>query len=331
MRKELEKKDEIITLKARTLKYKKAPVYVCPMIIDSSGKMNDGLDTPALKEYIRDENHKKEIRLAFPLDEELSFPIKDSDSFNVNNNHDLGLLGLVLTDPSVAHSKSTVRPRHRFYINRKEAESRASISVFADKAKALVLVNQISDTATDESIRDTCRIINLVPDVSALSLTKCLEMLFEYAEKNPKKFITRYNDPYAVHKAFIARLIEGNLITKRVNGYVNSENYLVAIDEPSFIRYILDGENAQIVDEWAVGVGYEIKPKVKLPNGKFESSAGEAGKGNNLLSKDIHHGKASSAIKEMNDKGQINSYVIGETRDSVIAAANKQIEAITPS
>lgn len=158
---------------------------------------------------------------------------------------------IILQKALVAPSKREVTPRHKFYLEDKDAEAKAYVNNADAKYEAEKLIRE---KASLEDYKDIIQMLNLTisgfnVNYKNLTDTRLKEILLKQAEKDPasiKKAFTREGKDLL----FVAKLVDANIINHKVgNGYYDGERFL-AQDIKTLVMFINDPANSSLLGKF---------------------------------------------------------------------------------
>lgn len=316
---------------ASEVKYRRAPYFVTPEVIDASGAVNDGLDN---EDLALTEKEKEAARKAFPVSQELSYPVRHNQQFNMNTPYELGLLALALTDPLIAKSKKDLQATDRFYIEREQAESRDKAMNLLSKRKALDVASDIVENGTVETIRDMVRLIERVADVSKISEIKAIELLMAEADERPVSFLNKMNDEHRNQKVFIKKLVEFGLLSKRKDGYYNINGNRMATTIEELIDFIKSPKNQVLIDNWGEQIGdYRLtRSNQNPPSGNSQPSQNPEGSDAGAQEEKSTDYKGKALLDKMDSitsVDELKKFVEGDERKMVAEKLKDRIEFLS--
>ena len=153
----------------------------------------------------------------------------------------------------IAPSKKEARPRHKFYMEDKEADAK----VFVNKSdKVYEAEKLIREKASIEEYKDLVMMLNLsVPgfhaDHKTMSDTRLKETLIKQAQEDPDSISVAFTER-GKDILFIAKLVGYNILRYRPGkGYFDGEQFL-ANDLIEMISFVQDSNNGKDVVRWGV-------------------------------------------------------------------------------
>ena len=151
----------------------------------------------------------------------------------------------------VAISKKNSRPRHKFYLEDKDADAVDFVNNSDNVYEAQKLIRE---KASIEEYKNLVMMLNLSVsgfnvDYKTLTDTRLKEILLKQADKDPESITVAFTDK-GRDILFIAKLIDKKHLTyKPGNGYYE-DNKFIANDLLSMIAFIGDSNNGNSVSKW---------------------------------------------------------------------------------
>jgi hypothetical protein len=237
----------------------KLNTYITGQHIDPSDKNTKGNLT--LKEITGDKDITPESRLRlFPhvindVDPVMIIHNKEynceMDGKTPANYKDYVEANFIILQPFVAMSKQLAKPRHKFYLEDKDADA----AVFVNNSDAVYEAEKlIREQASIEDYKDLVMMLNLSVtgfniNASLLTDTRLKEILLKQASTDPNS-ITKAFTSEGKDILFIAKLVDAKIITYKVgNGYYDGQKFL-ARDIDSLVSFFNDGVNSSIVGKF---------------------------------------------------------------------------------
>lgn len=237
----------------------KLNTYITGQHIDPNDSTTKGNLT--LQEIMGKKEIKPEARLRlFP------FVITDSDPVLImhnkeydctmdgkvpNNQKDYAEANFIILQPFVAKNKQSSRPKHKFYLEDKDADA----VTFVNNSDAIYEAEKlIRETASIEDYKDIIMMLNLSVtgfniNSDILTDSRLKEVLLKQATKDPKSITRAFTDE-GKDILFIAKLVANKIITFKIgNGYYDGQKFL-ARDIDSLVAFINDGSNSSLVGKF---------------------------------------------------------------------------------
>jgi len=234
--------------------------YITGQHIDPNDSSTKGNLT--LKEITGEREIKPEARLRlFP------FVINDTDPVLIIHNkpYDCRMDGKTPVNPKdyteanfiilqknlVAISKKEARPRHKFYLEDKDADAVAFVNESDNVYEAEKLIRE---KASIEDYKDLVMMLNLtIPGFNVnhktLTDTRLKEVLLKQAKADPASILKAFTKE-GENILFIAQLVDKNIVTYKVgNGYYDGQKF-IANDVNSFLAFINDNSNSSLIGKF---------------------------------------------------------------------------------
>jgi len=151
----------------------------------------------------------------------------------------------------VAKSKQDATPKHKFYLEDKEADA----AVFVNTSDKIYEAQKlIREKAAVTDYKDLILMLNLSVSgfhvsYQTMTDTRLKEVLLKQAEKDPDSITIAFTEK-GKDMIFIAQLIDAKHITyKAGNGYYENQTFL-ANDLLGMLAYIADPNNGNSVSKW---------------------------------------------------------------------------------
>jgi len=151
----------------------------------------------------------------------------------------------------VASSKKNATPRHKFYLEDKEADAAAFVN---NSDKAYEAEKLIREKASIEDYKDLITMLNLtVPgfnvSTASLSDTRLKEILIKQAHKDPDSVSVAFTER-GKDILFVSKLVGAKILTYKVgSGYYDGEKF-IARDLAEMTSFVQNPDNGNDVSKW---------------------------------------------------------------------------------
>jgi len=173
----------------------------------------------------------------------------DEDGAPVNNK-DYTEAHFIILQNIVAPSKNKVTPKHKFYLEDKEAEA----IEFVNNSDTIYEAEKlIREEANVSEYKDLVKLLNITVkdfhvDPHPLNDNRLKELLLKQARKDPDSISFAFSETGKDY-LFLSKLLDKGIISKKQDGYYEGNSF-IAIDGARFVRYMAEPTNDTRVSKW---------------------------------------------------------------------------------